>query len=286
VNASTPTAPKRLAAPTQLRQLGRLVVLPGACNYFPNEARDTLTAYAAPKRLSPEHYDTAMQLGMRRSGTLVYRPLCPNCRRCQPFRIDVQRFEPSKSQRRVARKCEDLFDIHLSEAFVDQEQFQLYTRYQQQQHGKDGQAGTIDDYARFLGESITDTRAIHYRMKTTGALAAVGIVDVVPSGLSTVYFYWDPDLAALSLGVYAALVEIDLCKQLGLPYYYLGYLVPHSKTMSYKAQFGAGEIWHGDRWQPVPSRNLDDESMKQALRQAEQDSMRWDEATFDVPPTT
>ena len=38
-----------------------------------------------------------------------------------------------------------------------------------------------------------------------GKMIAVGVIDLVPSCWSSVYFFYDPDYSFLSLGTYAAL---------------------------------------------------------------------------------
>lgn len=38
---------------------------------------------------------------------------------------------------------------------------------------------------------------------------AVGVVDILPSCLSSVYLFWDPDLGPLSLGKLSAMKEIE-----------------------------------------------------------------------------
>lgn len=40
----------------------------------------------------------------------------------------------------------------------------------------------------------------HQQWWLDGVLIAVGVLDVLPSCISSVYFFWDPDLASLSLG--------------------------------------------------------------------------------------
>jgi arginine-tRNA-protein transferase len=40
-------------------------------------------------------------------------------------------------------------------------------------------------------------------------LIAVGVVDILPHGLSSVYFFYDPQYRKYSLGVYGALREIE-----------------------------------------------------------------------------
>jgi arginine-tRNA-protein transferase len=222
-----------------------------------------------------------MALGMRRSGTLVYRPVCPGCRKCQPFRLDVARFTESRSQRRVRKRCDGLFTVDVIRPSLDPEHLKLYARYQQDQHDKDGQQADEESYARFLVDSVADSWELRWR-DGSGKLVGVGIVDVVDDGISTVYFYWDPDLRDLSLGVYSALWEIDLCRRWKKQYYYLGYLVRGSKTMSYKSQFSGGEVWDGTRWLAVPGRELDDPAVEDVLARAEAGSMIADRASFPI----
>lgn len=81
-----------------------------------------------------------------------------------------------------------------------------------------------------------------------GKLIAVGVLDVLPKCLTTVYFFYDPDYAFLNLGTYSALTEISMVRQLNkhvvdrslgnpLTDYYLGFYVHESKKMHYKTKF-------------------------------------------------
>ncbi len=271
--------PRVIPPPSSLRSLGPLVVVDGECPYY-KDGRHNRTAFALPgTALEPAEYESAMHLGMRRSGSLVYRPLCPGCRRCQPFRVDVERFVPSRSQRRVQKRCEGLFTVDVGRPVSDLEHLTLYARYQAGQHGADGQTADEESYERFLCETVADTWELAWR-NDKGDLAAVGIIDVVPTGISTVYFYWDPALRDLSLGVYSALYEIELCKKWGKQYYYLGYLVAGSKTMSYKASYAGGEVWDGTRWLQVPGRDLEEPTVKATIDDAERGSIAADARQF------
>lgn len=44
-------------------------------------------------------------------------------------------------------------------------------------------------------------------------LIAVGVVDVLPESLSSVYFFYDPKYRKYSLGVYGALKEIEYIRE-------------------------------------------------------------------------
>lgn len=277
---SRDSAPRVIPPPPELDEVGPLVVVEGECAYF-HDGRTTCTAFALPGHLSGEEYQRAMDLGMRRSGTVVYRPLCDGCRLCQPLRVPVDVFKPSRSQRRARKKCLDQFSVHIGQPSLDDERLDLYARYQALQHGAHAQSADEKSYRRFLVETITHTIELSWRDEA-GKLIGVGILDVTPDALSSVYFYWEPSLAKLSLGTYSALVEIDLCRTWNKAYYYLGYLVPGSKTMSYKAEFPAAEVWVGDRWIPLGGRTLEDETVQRRIQQAEGLATRFDEQRFKL----
>ncbi|HHC30236.1 MAG TPA: arginyltransferase, partial [Rhodobacterales bacterium] len=51
-----------------------------------------------------------------------------------------------------------------------------------------------------------------------------------------------------SLGTYIILDHIRLAAEAGLEYVYLGYWVPGSPKMDYKARFSALEVYAGGEW--------------------------------------
>jgi arginine-tRNA-protein transferase len=53
------------------------------------------------------------------------------------------------------------------------------------------------------------------------------------------------------LGTFAILDHIEIAREAGLPYVYLGYWVPGSRKMGYKANFAALEIYNGGQWVPM-----------------------------------
>jgi arginine-tRNA-protein transferase len=163
----------------------------------------------------------------------------------------VEHFSPSKSQRRRLRKNADL-SIHIDSPHISDEKFALYCRYLQQWHG-DGEQSR-EAFEQFLYDSPLRTIEFEYRDRR-GELLAVGICDVCPQALSSVYFYFEPSRAARGLGTYGVLREIEYARSLGIPHYYLGYWVSGCGAMQYKANFAAAELLATDgRWEATLAR--------------------------------
>lgn len=198
--------------------------------------------YGDWSRLAPADYDRLLSENHRRAGVIVYRPACSTCRACRSIRVPVASFVRSRSQRRVWRNNQHV-RVQIARPVPSQETYAVYRRYQAFQH--DGtMPGDFRSFVAFLYRSPTDTLELTYRVDER--LMAVSIVDRVPSGLSSVYVYFDPAFAARSPGTFTALWEIEHCRQLRLPYYYLGYYVEGSPKMAYKARFRPNELLSDD----------------------------------------
>jgi arginine-tRNA-protein transferase len=189
-------------------------------------------------------YEGFMDAGFRRSGKLLYQPACRGCRACASIRLPVAEFRPDKSQRRCARRNADLSVTHGIPRY-SAEKFALYRQYIAGWHGRED----VEDpaaFASFLYDSPLDsTLEFEYR-DPAGRLLAVGICDLCPSVLSSVYLYFDPAESRRGLGTFAALHEIDFAARQGRAYYYLGYWVAGCRAMEYKNNFRPNEILHPD----------------------------------------
>jgi arginyl-tRNA--protein-N-Asp/Glu arginylyltransferase len=144
-----------------------------------------------------------------------------------------------------------------------EERYELYLRYLRAKHG----AGEGPDplrrasYASFLlGGALRDERGrpaaaiVEYRRAGSGRLLANGYVDILPGGLSSVYFAFDPSESRRSLGTWSVAKELELAKALGKRFYYLGFWVPGSPKMDYKAGFRPFEYASSGAWLPARDR--------------------------------
>ncbi|MGE3181825.1 MAG: arginyltransferase [Phycisphaerae bacterium] len=210
------------------------------CAYLPDRTASAL--YWLGGAVSGASYQQLMDLGFRRSGDVIYRPSCRGCRSCVALRVPVDAFLPTRSQRRALRRNADI-RLEVGAPRLDEQRFALFQRYLQSQH--DGEMiQTRDGYEQFLVRGFADTLEMAYWLE--GRLVSVGIVDPTPKSLSSVYFYFDPEMRSRSLGVYSVLKEIEFCRQHALPYWYAGFYVADCRKMAYKRQFGPNEYLHPD----------------------------------------
>lgn len=198
--------------------------------------------------LDPSVYERLLAQGFRRSGMSFYRNVCPGCDLCVPIRLDTSTYRPSRSLRHLDRLNADL-RLSLVGADLAAERFELYRNYTETRHGEDGKPpATIRSYASFLIASpLASTRITEYR-DGEGRLVATGYLDVLPEGLSSVYFAFDPAEARRSVGTWSVLRELRLAAELGKKWYYLGFWVPGSRKMDYKARFAPFEYARGGTW--------------------------------------
>ena len=163
-----------------------------------------------------------------------------------------------------------------TEALVAAE-FPLFARYQASQHGDDPASLSHAAFKRFLvdtplvreeeegmggGRPATAPSpaslppaspylgSAHQQYWLDGVLVAVGVVDILPRGLSSVYFFWEPGLGGLGLGRWSALQEVAWAqarRRAGPPstpfrFYYMGFYIHTCPKMRYKAEFAPSEL--------------------------------------------
>ncbi len=73
-------------------------------------------------------------------------------------------------------------------------------------------------------------------------LVGVDLVDFLDDGLSSIYFYYDPDFSKFSLGNYSIYKQIEMAKERELKWIYLGYYVKECDSLNYKINYKPYEI--------------------------------------------
>ncbi len=195
--------------------------------------------------------DGLSKQGFRRSQNVLYRPSCADCNACMSARISVADFAPTKSQKRARRRSNRLARRATS-PWATEDQYDLFRRYLDGRHADGGMADMdVFEFAAMIEETPIRTRVVEYTDMDSGDLAAVCLTDVFDDGVSMVYSFFDPDRAKDSLGTYIILDHIQIAREAKLPYVYLGYWVPGSPKMGYKAKFSGLELFVGGQWAPM-----------------------------------
>jgi len=220
---------------------------PEPCPYLDGETA-RLPLRMLLSKLSPKQFDQQMAAGDRRHGSMLYRTTCPDCRACEPIRVDVQNFRPNRSQRRAIARGDRQLSIEIGPPVVDHERIDLFNRHGQFRRLSSSPGGIdADDYRDFLVDSCCET--IEFAYRHAGQLAGVSIADRGAEAMSAVYCSWEPDLAHLSLGKYSILKQIETCRSWGMRWLYLGLYIARSPHMRYKSEFQPHERLIDGRWQ-------------------------------------
>lgn len=235
------------------------VTAPQPCPYLADRMERKL--FTALQGDGAEQLNNALsKQGFRRSQNVLYRPSCADCAACLSARIKVADFAPSKSQKRVLKRNADL-TRSASSPWATEAQFALFRDYLDSRHATGGMADMdLFEFAAMVEETPIRTRLIEYRSAHAEAtvlddpyegLRAVSLTDILDDGLSMVYSFFAPELMKSSVGTYLILDHIQIARELELPYVYLGYWVPGSDKMGYKANFKGVEIYRDGAWEPL-----------------------------------
>jgi arginine-tRNA-protein transferase len=122
------------------------------------------------------------------------------------------------------------FHCRLIRSYPPSEEFQntlieshsIYERYQMAIHGDTKSKCTMSNFQDFLCESSLQKESLasnpscgygsfHLQYYLNDRMIACSVIDILPGGISSVYFYYEPDLSFLKLGVYSALKYKNQC---------------------------------------------------------------------------
>jgi arginine-tRNA-protein transferase len=218
------------------------------CSYLPNK-EERLLIVVDERLQNPNSYSLLMAEGFRRSGEQCYRPYCPNCSACQSIRVLINNFSPPKSQKRSLKRNAH-FIIKQSDK-IRNYYYPLYENYINTLH-QDGSMypANVEQFESFLSSHLTTQLFIETWCVVNGEklLICVAVTDVLTNGLSAVYTFYHPEFKSQGLGRFSILTQINLCKQLKLPYLYLGYQIDDCQKMNYKNSYFPHERFISSEW--------------------------------------
>lgn len=214
---------------------------PGECSYLPDETASLEYRYLLD--IAPAEFEAMLARGWRRQGACFFRPGCPRCTKCRSLRVDAAAFSPNKGQRRCLKKNEGV-RLVVRKPSLTREHLDVFNAYHADMHLRRGwsrEHTTAEEYARtFLAGHFEFAQEFLYLRGSE--LVGVGLVDVTPGALSSIYFYHRPHWRPLGPGTFSALKELEYAKQTGRRWLYLGYWIAENASMSYKNRFTPHEI--------------------------------------------
>ncbi|XP_076647874.1 arginyltransferase 1 isoform X2 [Halictus rubicundus] len=134
----------------------------------------------------------------------------------------------------------------------------LYKKYQMAIHGESAEECDKKTFLYFFVQHPLEPwtpengppcgyGAFHEQYWLDNELIAVGVIDILPFCVSSVYFFYDPAYSFLSLGTLSSLREVYLTRQLNksakdLQYYYMGFYIHSCPKMRYKARMKPSKL--------------------------------------------
>lgn len=217
-------------------QLLRECTMDETCAYL--EAREQSTHYKIISNCASSYCDHLIAHGWRRFGEMFFRPVCSECTACESVRIDVGSYTFSRSEKRTLRKNRDL-GVIIRRPTVTQRHLELFIAYHHYMHNRRGwqeQSITPRNYYSSFVQGFNDYgyEVLYF---DRSVLIGVDLIDILPSGISSIYFYYDPAYAKRSLGRFSLLRQIEIAKERALPWIYLGYYVQGCQSLDYKRAY-------------------------------------------------
>ncbi|MCE9566073.1 MAG: arginyltransferase [Planctomycetes bacterium] len=219
---------------------------PSQCGYLPHK-KSQLT-YEIVAELTSTEYGDRLNAGWRRFGHSLFRPTCEKCQACQSVRVPIASFVPNRSQRRAMAANDGDVKLVIDDPSVTDAKLDLYDRFHHFQHLSKGwpEHGpeTVAAYADSFVDNPIPTEEWCYYLGDK--LIGVGYVDLIPDGLSAIYFFHDPEERDRSLGTYNVLCVLRETARRKLPHVYMGYYVEGCRSLEYKSRFRPNEVLHPD----------------------------------------
>jgi arginine-tRNA-protein transferase len=201
---------------------------------------------------APERMDALWAEGWRHFGPVFFRyqrwEHGGRSLTITPLRIDLARFELSRSQRRVLACNRDL-RIEVQPTALDAETHLMFEAHRQR-----FRTDVPDSLHDFLSHAPSEVpcRNETLRVYSGARLVAAHFLDVGGDATSSVYSMFDPSESCRSLGVYTILLAVELSNRLGCRHYYPGYATREPSPYDYKKKLAGLEEydWRGG-WVPL-----------------------------------
>ncbi|KAL8874520.1 MAG: hypothetical protein Q9174_000158 [Haloplaca sp. 1 TL-2023] len=168
--------------------------------------------------------------------------------------IQIRRPIDPKSRERVKPAHE--FHVYLEPDTYSEAKYHVFMNYQYHVHNEGSDEVSKTGFKRFLCSGMGQSQRVckgqqqrigsyHQCYQLDGRLVAVGVLDLLPDCVSSVYLFYHQDVQNWFFGKLSSLREIALTIEGNYRYYYMGYYVHSCPKMRYKNQYHPSEILGG-----------------------------------------
>jgi leucyl-tRNA---protein transferase len=188
---------------------------------------------------------------------------CMGCSECVPLRINLENFEPSKTDRRLLRDNAGV-RLQYSTSFATPQLYKLRLEYLKHRHPQN-LLPTYEDFRDFMG---TDGRVRLATLRDEGGDPFCAVLyDQGDDRFHDLECFYDPAQMGRSPGRLSMLRLIEQARNFGRQYYYIGDWSDSAPRLSYKAAIHALEARTQEGWVPFdPTRHTKGITLTQMLR--------------------
>lgn len=206
------------------------------CPYLSNKKQ--ITHYKIIDNCSTKHCQDLIERGYRRFGKMYFRPDCLSCNECQSIKIDVNNFKFSKSQKRVLKKAQNIRS-YIQKPSLSRTHLELFEKYHLFMNEKRAWEYSPTNAQRYFSSFVDAHNDFGYEVLYyhENKLIGIDLIDILYDGVSSIYFYYDPDYAHYSLGKLSLYNQIMYAKNSYKKWVYLGYYVEDCPSLSYKSHY-------------------------------------------------
>ncbi len=203
------------------------------------------------EQATPRQMDRLWAQGWRHFGTEFFRYSMAfhHGRWCSviPLRVNLEKFVPSRSQKRILSKNRDL-KVIIRDSSIDEIKEELF--YRHSQRFKENIPWSIYNFLSHRPATVPCHNQ-EIGVYLGERLVAVSFLDIGQIATSAVYAMFDPLEAKRSLGIFTMLEAIRYSRERKCRYYYPGYAYRESSVYDYKKNFAGLEYldWE-EGWQP------------------------------------
>ncbi|KAL8972714.1 MAG: hypothetical protein Q9183_000399 [Haloplaca sp. 2 TL-2023] len=145
------------------------------------------------------------------------------------------------------------FQVYLEPDSYSEEKYAVFKDYQYHVHNEGPDEVSKAGFKRFLCSGMGQSERVckgqrqklgsyHQCYQIDGRLVAVGVLDLLPNCVSSVYLFYHRDVQDWYFGKLSSLREIALTTEGNYQYYYMGYYVHSCQKMRYKNQYHPSEM--------------------------------------------